>query len=87
MASEEYKLDYTIQEINDALGNALTKTHLSDYDDDSTHRLVTDNEKATWNEKQTALESGANIKTVNGESILGSGDIIIQSGSVIIRQW
>lgn len=31
--------------------------------------------------KQDTLVSGTNIKTVNGESILGSGDIVIQGGS------
>lgn len=30
---------------------------------------------ATWNAKQAALVSGTNIKTVNGISLLGSGDI------------
>ena len=32
-------------------------------------------------EKQDLLESGTNIKTVNNQSLLGSGDITIQSGS------
>lgn len=31
--------------------------------------------------KQDTLESGKNIKTINGESILGSGDITISGGS------
>ena len=30
--------------------------------------------------KQETLESGTNIKTINGESLLGSGDITIQGG-------
>lgn len=30
--------------------------------------------------KQDALVSGTNIKTINGESILGSGDIEVQGG-------
>lgn len=33
------------------------------------------------NDKQDTLVSGTNIKTINGESILGSGDIVIDSGS------
>lgn len=33
------------------------------------------------NGKQDALISGTNIKTINGESVLGSGDMIIKSGS------
>lgn len=31
-------------------------------------------------EKQDALVSGVNIKTINGQSLLGAGDIIIQGG-------
>lgn len=33
------------------------------------------------NGKQSKLVSGTNIKTINGESILGSGDIVISGGS------
>lgn len=33
-----------------------------------------------WNGKQAALVSGTNIKTVNNESLLGSGNISIQGG-------
>ena len=33
-----------------------------------------------WNSKQAALVSGTNIKTINNESLLGSGNITIQSG-------
>mgnify|MGYP006988843701 FL=1 len=56
-------------------------TALSSLTDDSTHRLVTDTEKSTWNGKQEALVSGTNIKTVNGESILGSGNISVSGGT------
>lgn len=35
----------------------------------------------TFNNKQEALVSGTNIKTVNGTSLLGSGDIVISAGS------
>ena len=55
--------------------------NLSDLNDDSTHRTVTDNEKSTWNNKQEALVSGANIKTINNQSILGEGNINIEGGS------
>ena len=37
--------------------------------------LVTCNDKYTWNNKQNALVSGTNIKTINGQSLLGSGNI------------
>lgn len=37
-------------------------------------------EKEAWSGKQDALVSGTNIKTINNESILGSGNITIQGG-------
>lgn len=39
--------------------------------------LVTTGEKYTWNGKQAALVSGTNIKTINGSSLLGSGDLAV----------
>ena len=36
---------------------------------------------SNWNNKQNTLISGTNIKTINNESILGSGNIEIQGGS------
>lgn len=42
---------------------------------------VTSSDKTTWSGKQDALVSGTNIKTINGNSVLGSGDIIIESTS------
>ena len=41
---------------------------------------VTSSDKTTWSGKQDALISGTNIKTINNESILGSGNITIQGG-------
>ncbi|MEO6610753.1 MAG: metallophosphoesterase [Chitinophagaceae bacterium] len=38
--------------------------------------------KSTWNSKQDALVSATNIKTINGSSILGSGDLSV-SGSLV----
>lgn len=40
---------------------------------------VTTSDKSTWSGKQDALVSGTNIKTINGTSILGSGDITVQT--------
>ena len=40
---------------------------------------VTTSDKTTWSGKQDALVSGTNIKTINGTSILGSGDISVQT--------
>lgn len=48
---------------------------------DSSNRFVTDAEKTAWNAKQPTLVSGTNIKTINGNSVLGSGDLVINSGS------
>lgn len=44
--------------------------------------LVTTGEKYTWNNKQATLVSGTNIKTINGNSILGSGNLSV-SGQII----
>ena len=43
-----------------------------------TRYYVTNSEKNTWNTKQDELVSGTNIKTINNESILGSGNISLQ---------
>lgn len=40
---------------------------------------VTTSDKSTWSGKQDALVSGTNIKTINNESILGSGNITVQT--------
>lgn len=47
---------------------------------DTNNRFVSDDEKAAWNAKQAALVSGANLKTVNGATLLGSGDVSIPGG-------
>lgn len=45
-------------------------THLA-----NTNIHVTSAQKSTWDAKQEALVSGTNIKTVNGNSLLGSGNV------------
>ena len=40
---------------------------------------VTSSDKTTWSGKQDALVSGTNIKTINNTSILGSGNIDVQT--------
>lgn len=52
-------------------------TAISELSEDTTHRTVTDTEKTTWNSKQDLLVSGTNLKTINGASVLGSGDIAV----------
>ena len=64
--------------------NKIDSSHKlsSDLVDDTnkTNKFVTASEKTTWGGKQDALVSGTNIKTINNESLLGSGNINIQSG-------
>lgn len=45
--------------------------------DGTTNKVVTGTEKSTWNNKQDALVSGTNIKTINNTSLLGPGNIDI----------
>lgn len=64
------KADTTaVTQINDALTAHTSNTDIH----------VTTSDKSTWNGKQDALVSGTNIKTVNGNSLLGSGDITVQT--------
>ena len=64
------------------LGNVpnLDTSNPANITQNSTHRFVTDTEKSTWNGKQDSLVSGTNIKTVNGNSLLGTGDLTITGG-------
>lgn len=54
--------------------NATLTAHTSDSD---IH--VTTSDKNTWSGKQDALVSGTNIKTINNQSLLGSGNITVQT--------
>lgn len=58
-------------------------------DSTTTNKFTNATEKQTWNNKQDALVSGTNIKTINNESILGGGNITIQggSGSQVQSDW
>jgi hypothetical protein len=38
-------------------------------------------------DKQDTLVSGTNIKTINGSSVLGSGDLTIESANDLYKQW
>ena len=42
---------------------------------------ATGGNSTSWNAKQDALVSGTNIKTINGSSVLGSGDLTISGAS------
>lgn len=65
--------------------SANNYTHPASHDpsiitQDASNRFVTDAEKAAWSAKQDALVSGTNIKSINGTTLLGSGDLTITSG-------
>ena len=42
---------------------------------------ITDENIENWSNKQDPLVSGQNIKTINGQDILGEGNIVIEGGS------
>lgn len=45
---------------------------------------ITNSDIISWNNKQNALVSGTNIKTVNNKSLLGSGNIDVGSNDIAI---
>jgi lysophospholipase L1-like esterase len=49
----------------------------------STDGYITSTDWNTFNGKQANLVSGTNIKTINGASVLGSGDIVVSGGSSV----
>ena len=64
------KADTTaVTQINDALTAHTANTDIH----------VTTSDKTTWSGKQDALVSGTNIKTINGNSLLGSGNLEVQT--------
>ena len=50
---------------------------------DTNNRFVSDVEKNIWNAKQDGLVSSINIKTINGNSILGNGNISIVTDNLL----
>ena len=67
---------YTKAESDERFANKGTTDNRMQAIEESVHRLDGD-----LNNKQDKLVSGTNIKTINGESILGSGDITIEGGT------
>lgn len=64
------KVDTTaVTQINDTLTAHTSNTDIH----------VTTSDKTTWSGKQDALVSGTNIKTINGNSLLGSGNLEVQT--------
>ena len=75
-------IEFSVADLVAGLQSEITSTNKLDSDlvDDTnqTHKFVTSTEKTTWSWKQDALVSWTNIKTVNSNSLLGSGDIAVQ---------
>ena len=74
-ATDKTKLDGVAEGAN-AYTHPVTHP-ASVIEQDENNRLVTDAEKAAWTAKQAALVSGTTLKTVNGQSLLGEGDLPI----------
>ena len=76
-------VEFSVADLVSGLQTEITSTNKLDADlvDDSTstNKFVTASDKTTWSGKQDALVSGTNIKTVNGNSLLGSGNVTIDS--------
>ena len=81
LASLENYDDTEIRQLIDAKqprGNYLTEE--TDPTVPNHVKTITQNNITNWNNKQEQLVSGTNIKTINNTSILGSGNIEIESG-------
>jgi len=72
----------------DAINSTITSNLVSSYSNHiaDTDIHVTAAQKTAWTAKQDALVSGTNIKTINGNSLLGSGDITVGGGSADIDE-
>ena len=68
-----------VQTVSGQVANKSDTTALTAHTSDATIH-VTSADKTAWNGKQDTLVSGTNIKTVNNQSLLGSGNIEIQGG-------
>ena len=79
-SKQESDARYTLTSTTSALNSAVT-AHTAD---GSIH--VTSSDKSAWSAKQDALVSGSNIKTINGESVLGSGNIVVSSTDSYTKQ-
>jgi len=53
--------------------------------DASTDGFITAIDWNTFNDKQDELISGTNIKTINGSSVLGSGDLVVSGGGGALK--
>lgn len=61
------------------LGNVpnVDATNPANITQSASYRFATDAEKSAWNAKQAALANQVNIKSINNQTLLGSGDLPI----------
>lgn len=65
-----------------------TASTIDAYTKDETRELLAGKaDISALNDKQDTLISGTNIKTINGESVLGSGDIVISGGGETVDAY
>lgn len=80
---QKSEIDGIVSGINDDISavsgdvSTLSGTVTAHTADTTIH--TTSSEKETWNGKQDALVNQVNIKSINGTSLLGSGDLQVQS--------
>lgn len=60
-------------------GSGLSPANISQT---ASYRFSTDAEKAVWTAKQSSLINQNNIKSINGNSLLGSGDLTINATTI-----
>lgn len=61
---------------NETTAKANTKVRVADVMEETLAIIPDESQKTTWNNKQDALS----LKTINGESIIGTGNIVVESG-------
>lgn len=78
-------IDIPVSGLISGLQSEITSSNKlsSDLVDDTNHtnKFVTTTDKTNWNAKQAALVSGTNIKTIDGNSVLGSGNLEIMKNA------
>jgi hypothetical protein len=72
---------FTAADFNASSGNISLDYTNAQKATTSTIGFLTDTDWDTFNDKQAALVSGTNIKTINGSTILGSGDLAITASA------
>lgn len=73
---------------NDAYSTYLTKNNYYVISKGTLENVITGKQlvnQTDLNTKQDSLISGSNIKTINGNSVLGNGDITVEEGASLVK--